>query len=111
MDGAAAWTELESSDVPDTAARYGHDEVAKYVEALGAELLVHSAIDATTVQEGTSLGGEEAPGSAMLVARLSPRSHIEAGDIVKLTVDTAQLHLFDPTSGLALAGAGPPPPA
>jgi multiple sugar transport system ATP-binding protein len=81
------------------------------VEALGAELLVHSAIDATTVQEGTSLGGEEAPGSAMLVARLSPRSHIEAGDIVKLTVDTAQLHLFDPTSGLALAGAGPPPPA
>ena len=47
----------------------------------------------------------------MLVARLSPRSHIEAGDIVKLTVDTAQLHLFDPASGLALAGAGPPAPA
>ena len=46
----------------------------------------------------------------MLVARLSPRSRIEAGDTVKLTVDTAQLHLFDPTSGLSLADAGPPPP-
>jgi multiple sugar transport system ATP-binding protein len=82
------------------------------VEALGAELLVHSAIDAATVQEGTSFGdAEESPVSAMLVARLSPRSRIEAGDTVKLTVDTAQLHLFDPTSGLSLADAGPPAPA
>jgi multiple sugar transport system ATP-binding protein len=82
------------------------------VEALGAELLVHSAIDATTVQDGTSSdGAEESPGSAMLVARLSPRSRIEAGDTVKLTVDTAQLHLFDAASGLALADAGPPAPA
>ena len=82
------------------------------VEALGAELLVHSAIDAATVQEGTSFDDpDEAPGSAMLVARLSPRSRIEAGDTVKLTVDTAQLHLFDPTSGLSLAAAGPPAPA
>jgi multiple sugar transport system ATP-binding protein len=82
------------------------------VEALGAELLVHSAIDAATVQEGTSIGGaEELPGSAMLVARLSPRSRIEAGDTVKLTVDTAQLHLFDSASGLSLADAGPPPSA
>ncbi|HEX6786254.1 MAG TPA: sn-glycerol-3-phosphate ABC transporter ATP-binding protein UgpC [Acidimicrobiales bacterium] len=82
------------------------------VEALGAELLVHSAIDATTIQDGTSFdSAEEAPGSAMLVARLSPRSRIEAGDTVKLTVDTAQLHLFDPASGLALADAGPPAPA
>ena len=73
---------------------------------------MHSAIDAATVQEGTSFDDpDEAPGSAMLVARLSPRSRIEAGDTVKLTVDTAQLHLFDPTSGLSLAAAGPPAPA
>ena len=82
------------------------------VEALGAELLVHSAIDAATVQEGTSFDDpDEAPGSAMLVARLTPRSRIEPGDTVKLTVDTRQLHLFDPVSGLSLADAGPPPPA
>jgi multiple sugar transport system ATP-binding protein len=82
------------------------------VEALGAELLVHSAIDATTVQDGTSFdGAEEAHGPAMLVARLSPRSRIEAGDTVKLTVDLGQLHLFDPASGLSLTDAGPPAPA
>jgi multiple sugar transport system ATP-binding protein len=67
------------------------------VEALGAELLVHARVDAQSV--------ESDPGAAPLVARVSPRSRIEGGDVVKLTVDTMQLHLFDPVSGESLRSA------
>ena len=61
------------------------------VEALGAELLAHATIDASAVDA-----------NSRFVARLSPRSRIEAGDTAKLTVDTSQLHLFDPVSGQSL---------
>jgi multiple sugar transport system ATP-binding protein len=79
---------------------------ADLVEALGAELLIHAAVDASPVdldpdddESGT------AARAASLVARLSPRSRIEAGDTVKLTVDTSRLHLFDPVTGQTLRAA------
>jgi multiple sugar transport system ATP-binding protein len=77
------------------------------VEALGAELLVHASIDAPKVVLGSVDDAAAMPRIGTLVARLSPRSRIEAGDTVKLTVDTAQLHLFDPASGQALRDAPP----
>jgi multiple sugar transport system ATP-binding protein len=76
------------------------------VEALGAELLIHAAVDAPTVEIDVNADeGDAVARTASLVARLSPRSRIEAGDTVKLTVDTARLHLFDPATGQALRAA------
>jgi multiple sugar transport system ATP-binding protein len=73
------------------------------VEALGAELLIHASLDAPAVELGRTDDDEATAARTMsLVARLSPKSRIEAGDIVKLTVDTARLHLFDPATGRAL---------
>ena len=76
------------------------------VEALGAELLIHAAVDASLVDLDPD---DDESGTvarvASLVARLSPRSRIEAGDTVKLTVDTSRLHLFDPVTGQALRAA------
>jgi multiple sugar transport system ATP-binding protein len=64
------------------------------VESLGAELMVHVAV--TGVGDG--------PGSrdGAAVARLSTRCRFRPGDAVKLTVDPAGLHLFDPTTGASL---------
>ncbi|MGH9247467.1 MAG: ABC transporter ATP-binding protein [Acidimicrobiales bacterium] len=61
------------------------DATVDLVESLGAELLVH-----------VSVAGVEA------VARLAPRSRARPGDTIKLAVDTAQLHLFDPATGASL---------
>jgi len=76
------------------------------VEALGAELLIHAAVDASLVDLDPD---DDESGTvarvASLVARLSPRSRIEAGDTVKLTVDTSRLHLFDPVTGQTLRAA------
>jgi multiple sugar transport system ATP-binding protein len=95
------------------------------VESLGAELMVHVAValaedDATpsvapavdaaeTVARGVS---SDAAADAVwqdvvgrrgrMVARLSPRSTLRPGDAVKLTVDPAGLHFFDPASGATL---------
>jgi multiple sugar transport system ATP-binding protein len=76
------------------------------VEALGAELLIHARLDAPAAELARDDDeNATATRTASLVARLSPRSRIEAGDIVKLTVDTARLHLFDPATGRALRAA------
>jgi multiple sugar transport system ATP-binding protein len=40
------------------------------------------------------------------VARLSTRSRLSAGDVVKLAVDTTRLHLFDAETGASLRTAG-----
>jgi hypothetical protein len=39
------------------------------------------------------------------VARLTPKSRIRPGDVIKLAVDTEQLHLFDPVTGASLRAA------
>jgi multiple sugar transport system ATP-binding protein len=73
------------------------------VEALGAELLIHAAVDASPVDlDPDDEESGTAARAASVVARLSPRSRIEAGETVKLTVDTSRLHLFDPVTGQAL---------
>jgi len=56
------------------------------VEHLGAETLLH-------------LRG---PGGEAIVARVDPRSTIQAGDVAKLAVNTERLHVFDPTTEVAL---------
>jgi multiple sugar transport system ATP-binding protein len=73
------------------------DAQVDLVESLGAELMVH--VDPAGARTHES-------GSGRTVARFSPRSRCVAGDTVRLVVDPAGLHLFDPESGGALRADG-----
>ena len=43
--------------------------------------------------------------TAGAVVRLSPRSRVAPGDILKLVVDTSAIHLFDLATGATVAGS------
>jgi multiple sugar transport system ATP-binding protein len=77
-------------------------------EPLGSEVLVYFSTEATGVVSSAveadaredadiRLGDEEDEGTkTRLCARVSPRSHIAAGEPAELTVDTSRLYFFDP---------------
>ena len=79
------------------------------VESLGAELIVH-----VTVSDPAGPGPDSASDAwrqvmarrGRAVARLSTRSRLSAGDVVKLAVETSRLHLFDAETGASLRTAG-----
>ena len=91
-------------------------------EALGAEVLVHFAIDAPPVltEDTRELVGEQSGpmaktsvavqeleraveiGTSTFVARLDPRTGAAARRSLELAVDTGRLHFFDPDSGLGI---------
>jgi multiple sugar transport system ATP-binding protein len=78
------------------------------VEALGSDLLIHFAIDAKRVEVEGALEDEDSSLSPVMlqraqgVARIAPRSPVEAGDRVRLSVDPIRLHFFDPETGDAI---------
>lgn len=73
------------------------------VEALGSDLLVHLRSEAPRVTVSEAFDGEADAGlEARLTARLPPDLRVEVGDRLRLGVDMARLHVFDPESGLAL---------
>jgi multiple sugar transport system ATP-binding protein len=74
------------------------------VESLGAELIVHAAVtDPPAVADDASEAwAQVAARKGRGVARLGTRSRPAAGEVLKLAVDTASLHLFDPASGGSL---------
>jgi multiple sugar transport system ATP-binding protein len=79
-------------------------------EALGSEVLVHlrtSARQAMTdeMRELAEDIGEDrtAAEQAAVVGRFSPRTQAAAGEEIKVAVDHAALHFFDPKTGLAIA--------
>jgi multiple sugar transport system ATP-binding protein len=94
-----------------------------FVETLGSEQLVHFTIDAPRVRDETELrdrtgapagsgpgGGAEqgeivAASVAEGVARIDPRSQIQAREQAVFNVDVQRLHFFDPDSGAAIASA------
>ncbi len=85
------------------------DSKVDLVEALGSELHVHFAIDATRIQaeglhddKGVELGGDGLELQGEGVARLDPRLSVKAGDRLRLSVDTSRIHFFDPLSGAAI---------
>src|SRR5262245_6788756 len=69
----------------------------RLVEALGSELMVHIATDATTVDSGDPDAPEEmlGEGGANGVARFSPRSRVHVDDDIDIVVATENLHFFD----------------
>jgi multiple sugar transport system ATP-binding protein len=75
-------------------------------EALGSDLLVHVSSTASPVHLGDVLDDEAdlvgLEASARLVARVPPGARAELGAPVRLRVDLARLHFFDPDTQLAL---------
>ncbi|MGH9116532.1 MAG: ABC transporter ATP-binding protein [Acidimicrobiales bacterium] len=66
------------------------------VEARGAELVVHTLLPGPDDRDPAQ--------RTRLVARLPPKSRVRPGDVIKLAVDTDQIHLFDPDTGAAGRG-------
>jgi multiple sugar transport system ATP-binding protein len=72
-------------------------------EGLGSEVIIHVEVDADGVDTEAVRDATEGGGTGhMLVARLPPRTSLHVGDTARLHVDTAQMHLFDLVSGLAI---------
>jgi multiple sugar transport system ATP-binding protein len=65
------------------------------VEALGAETMVHLAIDAPWVDAGDPDAIAEASSVRSAVGRFSPRTQVRAGDRARLAVTVGNLHFFD----------------
>jgi multiple sugar transport system ATP-binding protein len=83
------------------------------LESLGSDVLAHLEIDAPAVLAGEQLeaareiaGGEvngTPPKRARITARLEPSVRAATGETLRLTVDPARLHFFDPHTERALA--------
>ncbi len=85
------------------------------VEALGSEKLVHFRLEAEHVRalesmasvegdaEGLEAGEISSAANVNGVARVEPASRLRAGEQARFAVAIEHLHLFDPTSGAALA--------
>jgi multiple sugar transport system ATP-binding protein len=83
------------------------------VEALGTETNVHFCVDAPPViteeilELAAEIGTDEAArveqrgraGRNEFIARVDPKTRVSTGDTITLSVDTAQLHFFDPATG------------
>jgi multiple sugar transport system ATP-binding protein len=66
------------------------------LEALGAEIMAHLAIDASTVDSGDPDAPEKAgEGQANAVGRFHPRSEVRVGETIDVAVSTENLHFFD----------------
>jgi multiple sugar transport system ATP-binding protein len=86
------------------------------VEALGTETNVHFCVDAPPVitdevlELAADLGKEEAARVQrrarqrrnQFIARVDPKTEIRTGDMITLSVDTAQMHFFDQATGKAV---------
>ena len=84
-------------------------------EALGAEVMVHFAVDARPaltedVRELARDAGderavdeaEERGQQATIVGRFAPRSRVQEGEVAEVAVDTRTLHFFDVQTGLGI---------
>jgi multiple sugar transport system ATP-binding protein len=80
-------------------------------EALGSELMVHMTIDARPavtdeVRELAEDVGADTPMGedphAEIVGRFSSRSGVTQGGMAEAAIDTANLHFFDPQTGLGI---------
>jgi multiple sugar transport system ATP-binding protein len=96
---------LRPEDMEDaTLAPSGPEVVAPVtlVEALGAETMVHLAIDAPWVDAGDPDAPAETAHARSAVARFSPRTRVRPGDHARVAIDAAALHFFDPATRASL---------
>jgi multiple sugar transport system ATP-binding protein len=73
------------------------------IESLGSEVVVHLLLDARRVDSGDPDTAQEiASASANAVARFDPRTRARIGDTIAVAVNVANLHFFDPGTGIAV---------
>ena len=67
------------------------------LESLGAEIMVHFALDAKVVDSGDPDAPEKiiGEGQANAVGRFHPRSRVTMGSTIDVTVSTENMHFFD----------------
>ena len=95
------------------------DVSAAVTEELGSEINVIFTIDAPPVEHSDTAalaqdateGEEDAAlplldNKALWTARVNARSHVRPNQSISLAIDNANLHFFDPVSGLAIGHAG-----
>jgi multiple sugar transport system ATP-binding protein len=102
---------------PDTAADHRLKGKVTLTEALGSEIMVHFAVEASqaATEEMRELAkdvGDErvvaqleeegGPPTAAFVGRFGARSRVKIGDTVDVAVDSRALHFFDPETGLGI---------
>ena len=107
---------IRPSDMEDTAVWRSEDlptiEVkADVTEELGSEVNILFTIDAPPVHTEETVAaasdeGEEltfiAEGANLFCARVDARTHSRPGDSIRLSIDPARFHYFDPQSGIAI---------
>jgi multiple sugar transport system ATP-binding protein len=82
------------------------------VEDLGPDTHVIFPIDAPPVDVGdvrAAAGDDDAlmpTDRALFTARIDPETSVRAGQVLRLAVDPARFHFFDPETGLRLSPAG-----
>ncbi|WP_141575129.1 ABC transporter ATP-binding protein [Actinomadura sp. WMMA1423] len=113
--------DMEDSELVEAPEGSGLASTADLVEAMGSDVLVHFAIEASQVvtedtkelarDAGTDVLGELERPHTDLVARFSPRTRVKVGDPVTIRVDTGRLHFFDIESGASIWGPGDAAPA
>jgi multiple sugar transport system ATP-binding protein len=104
--------ELEDATlVGDTDPARTLEAAVELVEQMGSEAYVHVVVDAPPVvtEDTRELARERADRdpavdteTAVMVARVNPRTEITEGTDARLLVDTSRLHYFDPATGAAL---------
>jgi multiple sugar transport system ATP-binding protein len=101
---------------PDTPADHRLKGKVTLTEALGSEIMVHFAVEASqaATEEMRELAkdvGDErvvaqleegGPPTAAFVGRFGARSRVKIGDTVDVAVDSRALHFFDPETGLGI---------
>jgi multiple sugar transport system ATP-binding protein len=109
-DGRPVAVGIRPEDMEDAAiARSVHDgarltATVELRESLGSEVLAYFGVDAAGVMPGDANGSDlEGPGRSLFVARLNARTQAAEGAPIELAVDTAALHFFDTTTGVAIS--------
>jgi multiple sugar transport system ATP-binding protein len=84
------------------------------LEELGADAHVFFRVDATRIAAGATDEGDDEVAElvgedegSLLNARVDPRTAARVGDSLRLAVDPARFHFFDPDSGLSLLEGAP----
>jgi multiple sugar transport system ATP-binding protein len=88
-----------------------HIEVrVEVVEELGSDAFVFFEIDAQpiVIEEAVTVAGDDetsllaGSNRALFAARVDPRTEARVGETIRLTVDPARMHFFEPESGASL---------
>ncbi|UVK38489.1 ABC transporter ATP-binding protein [Mesorhizobium sp. AR10] len=72
------------------------------IEELGSEHIVHLNIDAVRVDSGDPDAVDDFGLASNAVARFEPASAVHSGSEIRLAVDDAKFHFFDPETHLAI---------